>query len=499
MSCLRLLFLTPQLPYPPHQGPTKGTTIRNHGLLAGLAVRHEIHLETFLAPGDDPADLWLLQDVCEAVHAVLQPERTRWKRLWTTLTSRQPDMAHRLASLAFEQTLVELLAEHSFDVIQLEGIEMAPYLPVLLEHVRTADPPPRLIFDEHNAEYVLQKRVFETDVRAPARWPGALYSFLQWQKLKRFEAWACRQVDAVAAVSDVDALALQRIVPNVNVTVVPNGIDVQAYTSYVVPSPMVPPHTLVFTGTMNYRPNVDAVLWFANHVYPLILEAVPDVHFYIVGREPHPRLERLRERHGIVITGSVSDTRPYIAGADKFVKERKRTIKNIEYLYTVEGLENEVRLNDVLVIWKHKRNAVVKQTRKGRGVFIYGAAGDLEVGKRYDLLVRAIKTYKGLKELTHVYVLNEKAEEDVSSYLLDHSDLSKKVSYRQNEIFSELVGIYKNKKFHIEGREIPIYFKNKKFTPPNGTKLKIHNAHLGYYKKLQLVVYRKKDFVSMEI
>jgi len=188
------------------------------------------------------------------------------------------------------------------------------------------------------------------------------------------------------------------------------------------------------------------------------------------------------------------DTKPYSAGADKIAIQTKSVTQNIEYLYTKEALENDVRLNNVVVIWKHKRNAMIKQSKEGRGIFLFGTAGELEVGKRYDLRVRAIKTYKGLKELTHVYVLKEKGEEDISPYLLQHADVLKKISYRQNEVFSDLVGIYKNRHFYVEGRKIPIYFKNKKSTPPNGAKLKIHNALLGYYKKLQLVVYTKKDF-----
>ena len=322
---MRLLFLTPQLPYPPHQGPTKGTTIRNYGLLAGLAARHEIHLLSFVAPGrdkgsgDDRAGIGLLQDLCEAVYTVPEPRRTRGQRVRTTLTSRLPDMAHRLASPAFESVLREVLAGGRFDVVQFEAIEMIPYLQTVLDCVGRMACPPRLIFDGHNAEYVLQKRVFETDVRVPSRWPGALYSFLQWQKLRYFEAWACRQVDAVAAVSDVDARALQRLVPGLQVAVVPNGIDVAMHAAYRAPVDVLPAHSLVFTGTMDYRPNVDAVLWFASRVYPLIQQSVPDVRFYIVGRQPHPRLDPLREQRGIVITGTVPDTRPYIAGADVYV------------------------------------------------------------------------------------------------------------------------------------------------------------------------------------
>jgi glycosyltransferase involved in cell wall biosynthesis len=306
------------MPYPPHHGPTKGTTIRNHGLVSGLASRHEVYLLSFATPEDDAERIRPLLDLCEVVDSVLEPRRTFSQRLWTLLTSRLPDMAHRLASPVFKSRLQRLLAGQRFDVVQFEGIEMIPYLATVLDATpRSARP--RLVFDEHNAEYVLQKRVFEADIRVPSRWVGALYSFVQWHKLRWFEAWACRQVDVVVAVSDVDARALQRIVPGLEVAVVPNGIDVHSHATYVAPADLVPRHTLVFTGTMDYRPNIDAVLWFADRVFPRLRELVPDVRFYVVGRQPHPRLDTLRDRRGIVITGSVPDTRPYIGGADVYV------------------------------------------------------------------------------------------------------------------------------------------------------------------------------------
>jgi endonuclease/exonuclease/phosphatase family metal-dependent hydrolase len=192
------------------------------------------------------------------------------------------------------------------------------------------------------------------------------------------------------------------------------------------------------------------------------------------------------------------DTKPYTPGADKIAVKTKREVKKIEYLYTKETLENEVILKDAIVVWKHKRNAIIKQSKKGRGVFLFGCAGALEKGKRYDLLVRALKTYKGLKEVTHGYVFKETGKGDISEYLLTQADLTKKISYRQNEVITQLEGRYKNRYFYVEGRKIPIYFKKKKSTPPNGAKLKIHNALLGYYKKLQLVVYSTKDFIVLE-
>jgi glycosyltransferase involved in cell wall biosynthesis len=311
--------LTPQLPYPPHQGTTKGTTIRNYGLLAGLAQRHDIHLLSFCTSDDDPAGARPLQDACVAIHTVPEPVRTMTQRMWTMLASPLPDIAHRLASPVFEATLRSLLGTQSFDVVELEGIEMVPYLPLLVDYVTRVPQPPCLVFDDHNAEYVLQRRVFEMDIRQPRRWPGAFYSLIQWKKLLRYEAWACRHVDVVAAVSEIDACALRHIAPDCEIAVVPNGVDIAAYSTYTAPADALPLRSLVFTGTMDYRPNIDAVLWFARRVLPLIQKAIPDVQFYVVGRHPHERLAPLNEQPGVVVTGGVPDTRPYIAGAAVYV------------------------------------------------------------------------------------------------------------------------------------------------------------------------------------
>jgi glycosyltransferase involved in cell wall biosynthesis len=165
---------------------------------------------------------------------------------------------------------------------------------------------------------VLQRRVFEMDARRPRRWPSAVYSLAQWHKLTRFEAWVCRHVDAVVAVSETDARALRQIAPEARISVVPNGLDVQSYAD-ATSSKALPPQSLVFTGTMDYRPNVDAVLWFAQHVYPLIQRRAPGVRFYVVGRRPHSRLDPLRQQPGIEITGGVPDTRPFIRAASAYV------------------------------------------------------------------------------------------------------------------------------------------------------------------------------------
>jgi len=191
------------------------------------------------------------------------------------------------------------------------------------------------------------------------------------------------------------------------------------------------------------------------------------------------------------------DVKPYHSG--KGVKSLiSREVRPIEYLYTIEALSHDVVLKDAVVLWREQANALIKQSVEGRGIFLYGCAGELQVGKRYDLLVRGIKTYHGLKEITHAYILKEKAETDIVSYMLTQDDFSKPIATRQNELFKTLTGIYKEGHFYASGRKIPIYFKKIKHTPPNNSKLKIAYAHLGYYKHLQLVVHSPKNFTLLE-
>jgi len=305
---MKILFLTPQLPYPPQ----KGTALRNWGLISGLAERHRVSLLSFQSPGQDPQPAPPLIETCARVETVPQPERTIRDRLRDMLITRQPDMALRLASGQFTRRLKNWLAREPFDVVHIEGIELAPYLDL----IEAAQPRPLALFDDHNCEYLLQKRVCLTDLRAPARWPGAAYSFVQWRRLLRYEAHVCRRADRVLAVSEPDAAALRKLAPEINVVVVPNGIDTRAYTP--VPTHSHTP-TLVFTGTMDFRPNVDAVLWFARQVLPLVRAEVANAHFVIVGQRPHRRLDELRGDPAITLTGWVEDTRPYIAEAAVYV------------------------------------------------------------------------------------------------------------------------------------------------------------------------------------
>lgn len=317
---MRLLFLTPQLPYPPRQG----ATLRNYHLIHALAQDHTVDLITLLAPGETLAVDSPLHRLCRRVVGIAQPARSPLRRIWQTFTSPLPDMAHRLDTPALHTCLRAWLRDTQYDIIQFEGIEMAPYLATARATFSPHQAQPALVFDNHNCEYLLQKRNALNDLRSPRRFLAGLYSAVQWWKLRRYEQWACHTATATVAVSQPDAQALAALAGDtVTIRVVPNGMTVPLSSPKEVQSRPTPkpddPLRLVFTGKMDYRPNVDAVLWFARQVLPRILAQRPHIEFQIVGMNPHPRVLALANPPTIQVTGAVEDIQPYIQNAAVFV------------------------------------------------------------------------------------------------------------------------------------------------------------------------------------
>lgn len=307
---MHILMLTPTLPYPLHQGGA----IRNFGILRGL---HDAgHNVTLLSFHDDsiPLQSTPLPALCANLHIVPLPRRTTFRRIQDMILSRQPDLLRRLYSPAFEDCLRSVLDASQFDLVQFEGFETTTYLNVVRQH----QPSAKLCYDAHNAEYALQQAIFQIDRGEVRHLPAALYSFVQSRRIAHFERHVCRQVQCVIAVSEEDANALRIFRPDGRVSVVPNGIFAEEYTASREQLDLGN-HVLVFTGKMDYRPNVDAMRWFTDAILPQVRAEIPDAHFYIVGQKPHARVEMLRDKTNVAITGWVSDVRPYLHAAHVYV------------------------------------------------------------------------------------------------------------------------------------------------------------------------------------
>ncbi len=309
---MKILMLTASLPYPPQQGGA----LRSFGILHGLHQQgHEVTLLSFHENGGEiPLESVALKQFCQRIETVATPVRTRNDRLRDLVFSSEADITRRLYSEAFLKCLVSIMDSDDYDLVQFEGIEIACYLTSAKQLRKRA----KLVYDAFNAEAALQQVIFEVDRGDIRRWPTALYSLIQSRRIARFERDLCQMADLVIAVSPEDADLLSKYRKDKRVEVVPNGIFAEDYAETSAQLDLGP-HALVFTGKMDYRPNVDAVQWFCEDVLPGIQSSIPDTKLYIVGQKPHPRLDRLRDKPSVEITGWVKDAQPYLRGASVYV------------------------------------------------------------------------------------------------------------------------------------------------------------------------------------
>ncbi len=164
----------------------------------------------------------------------------------------------------------------------------------------------------HNVEHMIWRRLSATERRP---WRRPLLA-LEWRKMRRYEARACAGATLTVAVSEADRARLSANAPGARVTSIPTGVD----TAYFTPNGSHErPAALVFTGSMDWHPNEDAVLYFLDAILPRIRREMPDVSFSVVGRNPGPRLRAAAAAARIHVTGTVDDVRPYIAGASVYV------------------------------------------------------------------------------------------------------------------------------------------------------------------------------------
>jgi polysaccharide biosynthesis protein PslH len=307
----RILMITPQLPYPPMQG----TSLRNWHLLRATAEVHNVTLLSF-SESTDLLTTNVLEQISDTLPPVQVPSRSRAKRLLQLLTSPLPDMALRLESKDFSTALHRALETIEIDAVQIEGIELVRFM----DQIRTANPLVPIVLDCHNAETQLQERAFQTDLSTPKRWPAAFYSHLQIGRLANFECDACLKADRIITVSESDREYLTNLCGSMlpPMHVIPNTIDVGEYR-WTSPIPPDQRFELLFSGKMDYRPNVDGILWFADEVWPVIRARFPHLTWGIVGQKPHPRLNRLKDLPGVAVTGRVDLIQPYLAGASVYI------------------------------------------------------------------------------------------------------------------------------------------------------------------------------------
>ncbi len=306
---MRVLFVTTEPPWPPRGG----ASLRAYHLLAHIARRHQTYLACLATAAQETAVRSHFGDTLAGIIAVPPPpRRPMWRRAIETVLSPTPDLALRCHQPRLADAVAKTCATHHIDLLHLIGLEAAG---AIMGHGWWQPPMMQVVLDELNAEYLLQERARSVGQATPGQWLGAAYSWAQTRKLRAYERRACQAAAQVLAVSDADARVLQSLAPPARIAVVPNGVDVDRYVPARAPAPGV---DVVFTGTMDFRPNVDAVRWFVAAVWPLVRAQAPSARFVIAGRNPTPAVRALAAP-GVLVTGEVPDDLPVLQGASVFV------------------------------------------------------------------------------------------------------------------------------------------------------------------------------------
>ncbi len=277
--------------------------MRVYQLARQLSARHHVTLLTYAggnATGEDRRHAsWF-----EAAEVVPKPRAHRFKRraqLASVLTPRSYHLGN-LRSGEMRRAIGRLLHGRSFDLVQVESSQMAAMIP-------ESDAP--VVLDEHNVEFMLLARIARTEPGLARRWFGRLEAI----KARREEVAAWSRADGVVFTSASDLSVMHRIDPGKRARVVANGVDVDHFTPSAEP---VDPSVIVFTGSINYRPNTDAVDYFNRQVFPSVRRLRPSARFIVVGQGA-PSWLLQNAPAGVEFTGQVEDVRPYLARASVVV------------------------------------------------------------------------------------------------------------------------------------------------------------------------------------
>jgi len=304
---VRLLWLKTELLHP----VDKGGKIRTYQMLKELKRNHQI---TYLTLDDGSADANARKLSAEYCHElVCVPHRQREKftsgfyaELGLNLVAKLPYAIKKYVSPGMKREIATRMRANDFDVLVCDFLAPAGNVPDKLNC-------PAILF-QHNVEAMIWKRHYEVQTNPVKK----AYLYDQWRKMHAFEQTMCRRFDSVIAVSREDREFMARHYNTVKVYDVPTGVDTEFFQPGGKEKPV--PHSMVFTGSMDWLPNEDAIRYFTEEIMPRIRKQVPDATLTVVGRNPYPALLELSQREpSIIVTGRVDDVRPYMERASAYV------------------------------------------------------------------------------------------------------------------------------------------------------------------------------------
>ncbi len=287
---MKILFAANRFPYPPF----RGDKLKIYNLAKRLCKNHELHLLTFLEERSDLDHLPALDGIFKHIHLVTHPKLKSYVNVLKGLLGKTPLQVSYFASSKMSRKVDTLLAQEQYDAVHVQHLRMAQYFAKHKEVPRILDLP--------DAYSLYWKRRIDATTGIKQR-----FNTMEFKRVKAYEP-ILNQFNKTLVCSREDKSWLETQQHIHNVDILPNGVDTSTYFS--TEHNYANNKTILFTGNMDYAPNVDAVQYFAKEIFPLILEQHPNVQFVIAGQRPVDAVKALASSK-IIITGFVKDLKEW--------------------------------------------------------------------------------------------------------------------------------------------------------------------------------------------
>jgi sugar transferase (PEP-CTERM/EpsH1 system associated) len=295
---MNVLYICHRVPYPPN----KGEKIRSFHQIQYLSKRHKVHVACLADEQDDLRHAKQLESYCASVDVAYRNKTAARCLAALGLLADKPLSVAFFYSSELRRKIERRLRTEAIDIIVVCSSAMAPYV----WHVR--DIPKVIDFVDVDSE---KWRLYAAYHPVPFSW---LYQ-LEAKRLTRYEEVVARTFNCCIFISREEANLFQRRVNDRPIVVVSNGVDLKYFVPNRDKISSADEPSLLFTGVMDYFPNVDAVQFFCREIFPLVREMVPQARFYVVGKSPTRGVRSLGSLPGVIVTGSVPDVRPYLGRA----------------------------------------------------------------------------------------------------------------------------------------------------------------------------------------
>jgi len=299
---MKILVLSTTFPLPANTG----TKLRVYNTLKELSRKNHLHLVSLVHEKSEFKYVDDLKKNCETIYP-LKLNSSKAFSIIRTIFSRFPYRVNRFKHREFGKQVRQLIQENEFDVIWVNSMNMGVYLD------KNSLSNEIVVLDQHNVDELVWRKLYENSDNFIVKRFGRSNA----QKHIRLREKLVELFDVSLSVCQEDAEFTRRWAPNsLHVWVAPNGVD----TEYFKPTGDTKEENIImFCGSMSVNMNIDAVDRFAKQVFPSVKQEIPDCEFWIVGKDPVPKVKALENYQGIKVTGTVADVSPYYEKAVLFV------------------------------------------------------------------------------------------------------------------------------------------------------------------------------------